>query len=385
MLKKLQYFWQLSYQRSPQENLEALRNKLNARLNPNQQQVGDNQRVDEANAVIPDLWNQLPYQEFIAHQLHIHKQPIVLLGNLEQINILSEILANKNIQVNTLEWDWQEPINLNGLPEDSQLVICHIPLSEYEWNVIQQLKEKYLNRLTSIYELVLPFTLLPMAQSSLDYYVKNLAEITSYYLGETYFRPIDKLNDVFPLAEKRVIEFGPLEGCLTAGLVKLGVKSLTCIEARPENAIKTLVACYSFGWKHVELVMDDFHNVNHLKYGTYDLVFAHGVYYHSLAPFLFLENLCSLSENIFIGGFCATDELPEGDYEQLEYSGQKYRAKIHKEVDYFTSGVNPIGYFFHKEDLMKFFKERNYEVIVISDEDAEIAAGNYLRFLACKK
>jgi hypothetical protein len=182
-----------------------------------------------------------------------------------------------------------------------------------------------------------------------------------------------------------VIEFGPLEGCLTAGLVKLGVKSLTCIEARPENAIKTLVACYSFGWKHVELVMDDFHNVNHLKYGTYDLVFAHGVYYHSLAPFLFLENLCSLSENVFIGGFCATDSLPEGDYEILEYCGEKYRTKMHKEVDYFTSGVNPIGYFFHKDDLMKFFKERNYEVIVISDEAAEIAAGNYLRFLACKK
>jgi 16S rRNA A1518/A1519 N6-dimethyltransferase RsmA/KsgA/DIM1 with predicted DNA glycosylase/AP lyase activity len=90
-----------------------------------------------------------------------------------------------------------------------------------------------------------------------------------------------------------VIEFGPLEGCLTAGLVKLGVKSLTCIEARAENAIKTLVACHAFDWKNVKLVMDDFHNVNQFKYGTYDLVFAHGVYYHSLAPFLFLENLRS--------------------------------------------------------------------------------------------
>lgn len=385
MLKKLQYFWQLSYQRSPQENLEALRNKLDARLNPNKQQVGDHQRLDEANTVITDLWNQSSSQEFIAHQLQLHKQPIVLLGKLEETKILGALLVKKNIQVNTLEWDWQDQINFNGLPEDLLFVICHIPLSESQWKILQQLKEKYLNRLTSIYELVLPFTLLPMAQSSLDYYVKDLAEITSYYLGETYFRPLDQLNDVFPLVEKRVIEFGPLEGCLTAGLVKLGVKSLTCIEARPENAIKTLVACHSFGWKHVELVMDDFHNVNHLKYGAYDLVFAHGVYYHSLAPFLFLENLCSLSENIFIGGFCATDSLPEGDYERLEYGGKKYRTKMHKEVDYFTSGVNPIGYFFHKDDLMNFFQERNYEIIVLSDEDAEIVAGNYLRFLARKK
>lgn len=41
MLKKLQYFWQLSYQRSPQENLEGLRKKLDARLHQNKQSVDD--------------------------------------------------------------------------------------------------------------------------------------------------------------------------------------------------------------------------------------------------------------------------------------------------------------------------------------------------------
>jgi hypothetical protein len=52
MLKKLQYFWQLSYQRSPQENLQALRKKLAARLNQNKQQVSTNQQVDEANTLV---------------------------------------------------------------------------------------------------------------------------------------------------------------------------------------------------------------------------------------------------------------------------------------------------------------------------------------------
>jgi hypothetical protein len=60
----------------------------------------------------------------------------------------------------------------------SQLIICHIPVSEYQWNVIQQLKRNISDRLTSIYELVLPFTLIPMAQSSLNYYMKTLEEIT---------------------------------------------------------------------------------------------------------------------------------------------------------------------------------------------------------------
>jgi hypothetical protein len=182
-----------------------------------------------------------------------------------------------------------------------------------------------------------------------------------------------------------VIEFGPFDGCQTAGLVNLGVKNLTCIEARAENAIKTMVARYVFGWNNVELVMDDFHNAEQLKYGTYDLAFAHGVYYHSIAPFLFLENLMSLSNNIFLGGFCATENLPEGNYETLEYGGQEYRVKLYQEAQNFTAGVNTKGYFFHKEDLMKFFQERNYELVIISDEDSNVTAGNFLRFLACKK
>ena len=386
MLKKLQYFWQLSYQRSPQANLTALRRKLDNKLNPNEQIQFENKTYsDESNTVIPDIWDKPIYQELTAYKLHLHNKSVVLLGELNQVNVLAQFLTKRNMVVRTLEWDWESEINANDFSQESQLIICKIPLNEHHWQVIHQLKKTYLERCTSIYELVLPFTLVPMAQSSLNYYVKTLEEISPYYLGENYFGPIDKLNEVFPLSGKKVIEFGPFDGCQTAGLLNYGVKNLTCIEARAENAIKILVARYVFDWNNLELIMDDFHNANQFKYGTYDLAFAHGVYYHSVAPFLFLDNLCSLSENIFIGGFCATESSPEGNYEILEYEGEKYRVKRYKEAEVFTAGVNPISYFFHKEDLMKFFKERNYEIIIISDEDVEITAGNFLRFLACKK
>jgi hypothetical protein len=387
MLKKLQYFWQLSYQRSPQDNLKALRRKLDNKFKNNEQtQVENETHSDEANTVIPDVWDKPIYQELTAYKLHFHNKPVVLLGELNKVNDLAQFLTKRNIVVSTLQWNWEAEINSNDFSQESQLIICKIPLNEHHWQVIQQLKKKYLERCTSIYELVLPFTLIPMAQSSLNYYIKTLEEISPYYLGENYFGPIDKLNEVFPLSGKKVIEFGPFDGCQTAGLLNSGVNSLTCIEARAENAIKILVARYVFDWNNLELMMDDFHNANQFKYGTYDLAFAHGVYYHSIAPFLFLENLRSLSNNIFIGGFYATEFSPEGDYETLEYGGEKYRVKRYKEADCFTAGVNPIGYFFHKDDLMKFFKERNYEVIVISDEDEDSeATGNFLRFLACKK
>lgn len=385
MLKELHRLWQLSYQKSPQENLKTLQKKLVRKRHKNHTNEDNNDNQNETNTVIPNIWKNPIYQEFIAYKLRFFNKPVVLLGEPLQTKILAPILANKNINVSCLEWEWDANINLNSFSQDSQLIVCQIPVSDHQWRVIHHLKNRYLDRVIGIYELVLPFTMIPMAQSSLNYFLKSLEEISPYYLGEKYFGPIDKLNEIFSLGGKKVIEFGPFDGCQTAGLVNSGVKSLTCIEARAENAIKTMIARYVFAWDNVELVMDDFHNVERVKYGTYDLAFAHGVYYHSISPFLFLENLLSLSKTIFLGGFCATDSLPEGNYEILEYDNKKYRVKMYKETHHFTAGVNKIGYFFHKDDLMNFFKERNYELIVISDEVSEVTAGNYLRFLACQK
>ncbi len=129
---------------------------------------------------------------------------------------------------------------------------------------------------------------------------RALQEIAPIYAGEQYFGPLDELNQVFPLAGKRIIEFGPMEGAQTAGLVQLGAQSVTAIEARGGSFIKTMIARYCFNWNNVEIVMDDFHNADRQKYGEFDLAFAHGVYYHSFVPFFFLENLMSLSDNIFI-------------------------------------------------------------------------------------
>ena len=186
---------------------------------------------------------------------------------------------------------------------------------------------------------------------------------------------------------RSVIEFGPLEGCQTAGMVKNGVQSVTCIEARPDNFIKTLVAKTALGWQNVNLVMDDLHNVDVSKYGRFDLAFAHGVYYHSIAPFLFLENLIRLSENILIGGYCATPAWPVGEFEYLEHSGSRYRVKRYEELDYFMNGVNGFSYYFDRDDLLRFFLERNFDVTIIYD-GPELVGGaghTFLRFLARRK
>src|SRR5437763_16361460 len=57
----------------------------------------------------------------------------------------------------------------------------------------------------------------------------------------------NKLADLIPLKDKRVIEFGPFDRGQTAGLVNYWVGQLVCIDAREENFITTLIAIEGVG------------------------------------------------------------------------------------------------------------------------------------------
>ncbi len=139
----------------------------------------------------------------------------------------------------------------------------------------------------------------------------------------------------------------------------------------------------AFRWSNVELVSDDFHDVTPQKYGRFDLVFAHGVYYHSVAPFVFFENMIALADAVYVGGFCATDDLPSGSWQYLAHRGQRYAVKQYREsVADHTAGIHAVGYFFHPDALTQWFRDQGWRVKVLSDEPSTVTAGRYIRFLA---
>lgn len=347
---------------------------------PNEPTLGENQ-------IVPDIWKRPVYIEMIQSRLGSNGQPVVLLGAAADIEALRSPLLEHGFQVRLIEWDWDQDTPVTEGLDSSQIVLCKVPMNEREWEHTRKLKERFGPRLVGLQELVLPFTVIRQAQDSLQYSVATLEEIAPYYLGDEYFGPLDELNRLIPLANKSIIEFGPMEGAQTAGLVRLGAKSVTCIEARAESFIKTMSAKYAFGWHNVNLVMDDFHNADDLKYGKFDLAFAHGVYYHSIAPFFFLENLMSLSDNIFIGGYTYAEGGPisNGQFVTLEHGRKKYRVKKIPMGQSYNTGVNTYGYHFNARELQGFFADRGYRIAVISDEESDDPWGDrYLRFLATK-
>lgn len=361
--------------RSPRENLGRLRRKLSRGVPAG--------FVEELNAVVPDIRGEPSLATLAASRLPASCHVIRLLGSASETSPYRAALEEAGVRPLETRWDWEDSVDSDDEPD--AVLVCKVPMSAQHWEALRRLRDDVSVRVIGIQELLLPFAPLQTAMSMLPYYreTSTLSAIAPYYLGREFFRPIDSLNAVFPLAGKSVIEFGPMDGCLTAGLVAAGVDRVVSIEARAENFIKTLIAREVFGWSDVQLVMDDFHNANRVTYGRFDLVFAHGVYYHSIAPFLLFKSMLSLSDHVYIGGFCATDSLPVGSYEALKYGDREYLAKEHREsAEPVTGGVNATGYYFRGEDLMGFFRDEGCDVQLLSDEPSCATAGRYVRFLA---
>ncbi|MBE0626755.1 MAG: hypothetical protein IH606_18290 [Burkholderiales bacterium] len=296
-----------------------------------------------------------------------------LLGDAEDLQSWLPGLRGEGVDATVREWDW------NCIDEPG--VIARIPYANEHWELVDRATSAHGARVMVLSELLGSFALMYFLASKLDYF-KTMEEALPIYLGKEFFGPLQQLNGLFNLTGKRVIEFGPFDGYQTCGLSYLGA-NVTSIEARAENVLKTRAALEATGLS-AHITIDDFHNAHTARYGRFDLAFAHGVYYHSIAPLVFLGLLTRLADRVFIGGFCATDALPKGAWETLRHNGELYRVKRYFETTGFTAGVNRTAYFFHSEDLMRFFRISGFEIAVVSDANQNKTAGQFIRFLATR-
>lgn len=340
-----------------------------------------------ANTIAPALMaNPRAVVEFLRWKAPQLSSRVVLVGAGREAEMLAEALTLAGTRHHLIaEWPLG-PGARGSLPPEADVVVCPWPATPDDWREVARLRASLPNRVLTFQEMVLPLGVLEEGGKHIEYRFPDLAEVVRHYTGAVEMGPIRALNEVCPIAGLRVIEFGPMEGYQTASLVNLGAASVTCIEARAENALKTLAAKAALGWRNVDVVIDDFHNVGRANYGKFDLAFAHGVYYHSFAPFVFFENLFSLADRIFFGGYVATDDFPDSDFLELESQGRRYAAKLHGDGYGMDQGINPTGYYFGREDLYRLFRDHGFTIVPLSNEEQTPGQppGRYLRFLASR-
>jgi hypothetical protein len=343
---------------------------------------------EHENLLIRGWWNDPACVRFIEHRLCRLGAPLLVVGTKPELSALAGLESRSPAGVRYADWDFGQT-----LPEqrpDEIPIVLPVPREPQHWMKMQAEFRTRNGRLRGLNEFALPFNILAESVAKLPYSVPDLRQLVSFYCGDNIFGgQLERLQDVFPIQGKRVIEFGPLDGLQTAFLVNHGAAAVTCIEARAENAMKVLVAKQVFDWGNVTLRSDDFHAVSSASTGRFDLAFAHGVYYHSVAPFVFLDNLINLADAVFLGGFCATDENPIGEFQQLHHGERAYRVKRYREggrADFFA-GVNTFGYFFQGDDLQGYFDANGFEVTVLEDLrfGPEQCAGRYIRLFAHRR
>jgi SAM-dependent methyltransferase len=110
----------------------------------------------------------------------------------------------------------------------------------------------------------------------------------------TFRGPVRMLNLVFPdgLLGKSIADLGCLEGGYTVGFARLGMDA-TGIEIRDSNLENCRYVQSKLNLANLHFIKDDVNNID--RYGTFDVIFVPGVFYHLDRPRAFLEkasNVC---------------------------------------------------------------------------------------------
>jgi 2-polyprenyl-3-methyl-5-hydroxy-6-metoxy-1,4-benzoquinol methylase len=107
------------------------------------------------------------------------------------------------------------------------------------------------------------------------------------------------LNLVFPegLSGKRIADLGCLEGGYATGFARLGMNA-TGIEIRDSNFRNCLYVKSKVNLPSLTFIQDDVNNID--KHGTFDAIWACGIFYHLENPRSFMERAARACEKMIL-------------------------------------------------------------------------------------
>ena len=117
-----------------------------------------------------------------------------------------------------------------------------------------------------------------------------------------------KLHVDLPFNNKSVIDLGCLEGGYAVEFARMGFDTLG-IEARVESYQKCIYATSHLSLPNVKFAKDDAKNIS--NYGTFDVTFCCGLFYHLDNPTTYLSLLSQATRRILI---LQTHYAPESDW-----------------------------------------------------------------------
>lgn len=179
----------------------------------------------------------------------------------------------------------------------------------------------------------------------------------------------------------RILELGSLEGGHTFTLARhSGVSQVIGIEGRKENLGKARFIQKLLEVSNVDFVEGNLENINLSRFGKFDAVFCVGVLYHLLAPWLLIEQIGHISNNLFIRTHYADpkkcDEIVKG------YKGIFYEEKGLKDS---LGGLSAKSFWPSLDSLTKMLAREGFEIFNIIQDEPDHPNGPRLTAATSKK
>ncbi len=176
------------------------------------------------------------------------------------------------------------------------------------------------------------------------------------------------LNDRISLADKHVLEIGCFEGIHTVSLCRLA-KSVTAIDSRVENVVKTIVRCAMFNQHPVVFVSDVENWLSQKEQLKADVCHHVGVLYHLKDPVKHLIELASFTNHAIL--LDTHYAKPEEATESYDTGGKRYAYKKYQEGKDVFSGMYDHAKWLTLEGLEEILKSSGFSNVEIIEKREE--------------
>jgi SAM-dependent methyltransferase len=185
------------------------------------------------------------------------------------------------------------------------------------------------------------------------------------------------LNLVFPagLSGKRIADLGCLEGGYATGFARLGMNT-TGIEVRNSNYQNCLYVKSKVNLPNLVFVKDDVNNID--KHGTFDAIWACGIFYHLDNPRMFMERVARACRKVILleTHFTYADQTSATEYYKLsdicEHDGLRgrwYHEHAEMRSDELerlkeSSWSNSRSFWVQKEYILQLFRDVGFDIVL---------------------
>lgn len=200
-----------------------------------------------------------------------------------------------------------------------------------------------------------------------------------------------------PVAGRRVLELGPLEGSHTFQLLQAAAASVTAIESNRRSFLKCLVTKELLGMDNARFLCADFMDYLECNPGErYDLCVASGVLYHMRDPLRMLGLCCQHADELFLWTHYYDEALLNANPAQAYRFGQTvacewqgFKVRGYRRA-YGAQIWNPLhlgsdaaySVWLPRDIILDALRHFGFNDIVIGDEEPGHAAGPAFSLLA---